>query len=330
MMTRDQVEAGVSTAGGAPRPSISDECGGGIVVTGPISITGASGQVGSALQRRLSALPNEVRPLGRGDDLAAAFRDATAVVHLAGTLRPQRPNTYVEANLRTVERTVAALAGSSVERIIFLSYVGASEASPNAYLRTKAEAEDVLRHAGRDAVIFRCTHIVGPPGEPGPTVTAMTSQHGRPVWVLGSGKQRVAPVYREDVVDAIVAALDGTACHGRFDLAGPEEMTMDDLVRVVNGGPVRLRHLPPFVARTLAHADPSLTPELVDILLADSLGDQVRAVRAFGLERRRLGDIYLPRESVVPRARIGERPDVAADRTTHDRNAPTRTRRRAR
>jgi uncharacterized protein YbjT (DUF2867 family) len=261
-------------------------------IAGPIAITGASGQVGTALRRRLATFPNEVRALGRVDDLEAACRDATAVVHLAGTLWPKRPDTYEDANLRTVERTVAALDGSSVERVVFLGYVGADRRSENSYLRAKAEAETLLHDCGRDYVVFRCTHIFGPPEDPGPMVRALLAKADRPVWVLGDGAQRVAPVFRDDVVEATLAALHPSAYHGRFDLPGPEEMAMDDFVRLVNCGPVRLRHIPPRVAPALAHAAPGLTPELVDILVRDSVGDQIRVDRAFGLERRSVSDLY--------------------------------------
>ena len=259
---------------------------------GPIAITGAGGQVGRALVRRLAASPNGVRALGRGDDLVAAFRDASAVVHLAGTLRPEWPGTLEDANLRTVAATVDALDRSSVERVVFLSYVGADTRSDNEYLHAKAEAEELLHRTGRDYVVFRCTHVFGPPAEPGPTVSALLADRGRAVWVPGSGTQRVAPVYRDDVVEAIVAALDPTAYHGRFDLAGPEVLTMDEFVDAVNGGAARLRHVPPLIARALAHAAPGLTPEVVEIMLADSVADPTRAVRAFGLELRRVGDVY--------------------------------------
>ena len=74
-------------------------------------MTGASGQVGTLLLRRLSQLPNQVRPVGREDDLAVAFGDTDAVVHLAGTLQPRKPNTYRAANLGTALATAEALAG---------------------------------------------------------------------------------------------------------------------------------------------------------------------------------------------------------------------------
>ena len=260
---------------------------------GPIVIAGASGQVGTALRRRLTAFPNEVRVLARGEDPASTLRDAAAVVHLAGTLRPGRSCTYEQANLGTVGRTVAALEGSSVERVVFLSYVGADPLAENAYLRAKGEAEELLRRCGRDCVVFRCTHIFGPPDDPGPTVSALLARRGHAVWVLGDGSQRVAPVYREDVVDAIVAALDPRTYHGRFDLPGPEETTMDDLARTVNAAGVRLRHVPPRVARALSRAVPGMTPELVDVMLTDSVGEQIDASTArSGLSGGGVSDVY--------------------------------------
>lgn len=261
---------------------------------GPIVITGATGQVGVALRRRLAAGSSEIRALTRQDVSPSAFRDAEAVVHLAGTLRPGRHSTYEQANRGTVEQTVAALAGSAVERVVFLSYVGADPESDNAYLRAKGEAEELLYRSGRDCVVLRCTHIFGPADDPGPTVAALTAWRRHAVWVLGDGSQRVAPVYREDVVDAIVAALDPSTYHGRFDLPGPEELTMDDLVRAVNADDIRLRHVPPRIARTLSRAAPGMTPELVEVMLADSVGEQRRIDRAFGLERRGVSDVYAP------------------------------------
>jgi NADH dehydrogenase len=216
----------------------------GTFLSGPVAITGAGGHVGGVLSRRLAELPNEVRALGRRDDLAGALREADAVVHLAGTLQPLKGNSYEQANVETVRRTVEALPGSSVKRIAFLSYIGADPRSPNDYLRTKGEAESLVAGAGRDAVIIRSTFIYGPPDDPGPS-TAPFIAHGRkPTSVLGSGAQRYAPVFVGDVAEVLVrAALDPSAPTGTFALAGPDVLTVDEFVQVVNGGPVKERHL---------------------------------------------------------------------------------------
>jgi uncharacterized protein YbjT (DUF2867 family) len=271
----------------------------GPLVSGTIAITGASGHVGTALRRRLATLPNDVRALGRDDDIQAEFRDAAVVVHLAGTLRPEPPNSYEEANVRTVERTVAALENSAVDRVVFLSYLGADPGSDNEYLRAKGKAEEILGRCGREVVVLRCSHIYGPAEEPGPMAAAFIAAGGGTVRVLGSGRQRIAPVFREDVVEAIVkSSLDPTAYHGRFDLTGPDEMTIDDFL-ALNGGRAKMRHIHPRFARALAHVVPGLTPALVDILLADSLGDPTRAVRAFGLELRDIDHVYPTRSAAA-------------------------------
>jgi hypothetical protein len=57
-------------------------------------------------------------------------------IHLAGTLQPRKPNTYIAANLGTVQATVAALAGSRVQQVVFLSFAGADPRSANPATRT--------------------------------------------------------------------------------------------------------------------------------------------------------------------------------------------------
>jgi hypothetical protein len=37
-----------------------------------------------------------------------------------------------------------------------------------------------------------------------------------------------------------------------------------------------------------------MTPDLVEVMLADSLGEQRRVDRVFGLERRGVSDVYTP------------------------------------
>jgi NADH dehydrogenase len=259
-----------------------------------VAVTGASGQVGTQLQGRLVRLPNEVRLLGRDDDLAIAFADADAIVHLAGTLQPRKPNTYRSANLDTALATAAALAHSTAQRLVFLSFLTARLDSSNSYLRYKAEAEEALRTSGVPAVIFRCDHVYGPPSEPGPTASAFLAKSGR-VMLLGRGTQRLAPLYRDDVVEAILhAALDRETPNGTFELAGPDVMTADQFLRALNSEPVRIRRIPAPLARMLGHVVPTLTPELVDVLLADAVPteDVAATVRRFGADLHRLADVW--------------------------------------
>jgi uncharacterized protein YbjT (DUF2867 family) len=263
--------------------------------TGALAITGASGQVGTMLGQRLGERPNRVVALNRGDDWSAGVRSAETVVHLAGTLQPKGKNTYESANVDTTRAVARAVEGSGVQRIVFLSYLGADAESSNAYLRSKAAAESVLANTGVPVTVFRCVHIYGPPDRPGPTAGAFIAKGAGPVTVPGTGEQRIAPLYIEDVVSAVLhAALDPEAPPGTFELGGPDEMSMDAFVRGVNRKGVRLLHLPPVLARGLAHVVPSLTPALMELLIADNVTatDPPEIAARFGTDLHRFTDVW--------------------------------------
>ena len=260
-----------------------------------IAITGASGQVGTLLRERLAGTPARVMPLNRSDAWETGIAEADVVVHLAGTLQPQDGDTYESANVETARRVAEACRGKGVSRIVFLSYVGASADSSNEYLRAKAAAEELLLNTGIATTIFRCLHVYGPPEHPGPTAGAFLARRGKTVVIPGSGRQRIQPLYVGDVVSAVQgAALDPGAPAGSFDLGGPEQMSMDDFVRALNGPGVKIRHLPAPLARLGAAVTPSLTPALMDLLLCDNVTDTPAAEMGerFGFAPHRLADVW--------------------------------------
>lgn len=264
--------------------------------TGPVAITGADGHVGRHLQARLTALPNPVRRLKRHDEWAAGIKGAEAVVHLAGTLLPRPPDTYQSANADTVRRLAAALT-DTVNRIVFLSYLGADPESDNPYLRAKGEAEKLIRATGVPGVIFRSSFVYGNPEDIGPSFASYQSRAGKPVSVLGNGTQKLAPIHVGDLTDMLIAAaLSPQTPTGTFEVGGPDIVCLDDLVRRLNPPETRIRHLSPAVARLLARLTPSLTPTLVRVLLADSVpsDDAAETAGRFRVTLRHLPDRAKP------------------------------------
>ena len=254
-------------------------------LTGAVAITGAEGHVGRALQVRLADLPNRVRALGRSDDWEPAIKEAEAVIHLAGTLQPKRPNTYQAANIQTTERVLNAIANSEVRRIVFLSYAGANPDSHNEYLRTKGQAEQLIQQSGVPVVVFRSTFVYGNLDDIGPSFSSYQTTPGGAVSVLGDGSQKLAPIHVEDLAGLLAAAaLDQLTPTGVFEVGGPETFTVDEFVRLINPGEVRIRHIPSLGAELLARFTPRLTPALVGVLLSDSVadGDPVATVSQFG------------------------------------------------
>jgi NADH dehydrogenase len=273
-----------------------------------VVVTGANGQVGHALMARLMGAPLQTVALVQGGQYvhahrllsgslhappsAQALHEADVIVHLAGALRPVHPNTYRSANVHTTQAVAQALRHGRARRAVFLSDVGARESSRNVYLRTKAEAERILAATGREVVVFRCTHIVGPPEAPGPTAQALIAGPTGRVTLLGRGSQLVQPVFVGDVAAAIAASIERGA-PGTYDLAGPDWMSLDELGRLLNQGrDVRLHHLPAALARALAPLWPAWPPALVDLMLRDSVGETEPTLAEFSLRLTSLRELW--------------------------------------
>ncbi|MBI4418771.1 MAG: NAD(P)H-binding protein [Ignavibacteriales bacterium] len=280
-----------------------------------IVITGSNGQVGRTVLQRLldsnaelTTLVRHAAPLRSGKTLVCGLDDprarrsleaADVVIHLAGSLRPKVSDTYYGSNVATAAAVAAAARGSNVKRIITLSYVNANEASSNEYLRTKAQAERVLQETRIPTVIIRSTHIIGPPEDPGPTALALLSQDGEPVKILGNGSNIVAPVFRDDVAEVLVRAVENGR-PGVYEVCGPERMTINELAFLLNKNPnVPVRHLPIRLAMFLSRVIPGLTRPLVEVMTEPCVGDSVAAAREWGVTLHALGPIWnssIPRE----------------------------------
>lgn len=265
----------------------------------PVVVVGASGLVGRALLPLLADRSPEVRAVVRRreaadplralgakvavddlsdpDALAVLFHDAHTLVHLAGGLRA--PD-LEDANRGTVERTLAAAAEAGLRRVLFLSYPGAGPGAANPYLEAKGRAEEAIRGSGLQHAIVRATHVYGP-GSPWLDETAGAARRRM---VLGSGGQRLAPVFVEDVAAVLAAADDrATETAGTFGLEGPDTVTADELADLL-AGPRRRLHARAGgpVSRALGRRVP---PHVLEVLAADSRADAPDAAAEFGVDR---------------------------------------------
>ena len=278
----------------------------------PVVVTGASGGIGGVLVPMLVER-GEVRALLRnaaGADalraagakvavadladtatVATAMQGAHTVIHLAGGLSLADDDAYGPVNLGTARDALEAATEADVTRFLLLSYPGASPDSPNAYLRAKGLAEEAVRESGLEHLILRSTHVYGPRQA---WLDGMRAAASRPVaaTVVGTGRQRIAPVYVEDVARALVAGDDRVgAVEGTFGLQGPEEVTADELVDLLAGRRRRKVHLAPGAARGAARLmGQRLSLTMLEILAEDSLADARDAASELGLSLTALRD----------------------------------------
>ena len=268
---------------------------------GPVAIAGADGHLGRWLAGRLGELGIEVRPIPREGDAAAAIAGCVAVAHLAGALNPEKPNTYELANVGTVRRTVEGIAAAGgVQRIAYVSYVGANPSSRNAYIRTKGEAEELIRGCEAEATILRSPLIIGEPSRPGPTAEAFLATDNKPIRALGDGRQLVAPIYAGDLVSMLVSVATGEGPAGTFELGGPETMPVDDLIHLINHPDISVRYTPVLAAAAAVPFSRQLTSALVGVMGSDSvpIDNPHEAAAAFGVE-------LTPIDTVWPQVPLG-------------------------
>jgi len=135
--------------------------------------------------------------------------------------------------------------------------------------------------------------IIDPPEPPSRIDTLFMPQNGKAVPVIGNGRQRMHPVYRGDVVAAILAALE-KGRPGVYELSGAEEMTINRFIQLVNLDPdVKIAQTPGWLARLLSRFVKGLSPTFVDIMLRHTDSPYEPATyREFGIEPSSITGIW--------------------------------------
>jgi NADH dehydrogenase len=230
-----------------------------------ILLIGGTGFLGGALAHRLASAdfslllptrrPERVRhlavlPTARivaadvHDDatLARLMAGQDAVVSLVGILKGDFRRAHAELPGKIARAATAA----DVPRLLHVSALAAAADAPSDYLRSKAAGEAALRAAYPAATLFQPSVIFGR-GDSFLTLFAGLLRLA-PIVPLACADARFQPVWVEDVVSAIVAALDRPESRGQtYPLCGPREYTLRELVAYageVSGHPRPIVGLP--------------------------------------------------------------------------------------
>jgi NADH dehydrogenase len=211
-----------------------------------------------------------------------ALRGVDTVIHLAASNRDQPRGSIEEINGIATWRMVEAAERLGAERFIFFSVLGASSYHRARLFRAKALAEQAVREARLDSTVFAASIVYAPNDRWLALLERMALLPLVPV--SGNGRALYQPIWAEDAADCVIACLNAppaeqdskrtgsaetalgrsrssavrvgnSADHRRFELAGPDTLSRDEIVRVVLGSMNRSRplvHLPtPIVSRTL-------------------------------------------------------------------------------
>ena len=167
------------------------------------------------------------------EQLAKAMRGCEAVVNLVGVLHDGRGRaSFREAHVELARKVVEACRRSGIRRLLHMSALNADPAGPSDYLRSKGEAERIVRESGLDFTIFRPSVIFGLEDRFLNLFAGL--QRVFPVMFLGSPNARFQPVYVIDVALVYAESLKRLDSFGRsYDLVGPKAYTLRELVEYV-------------------------------------------------------------------------------------------------
>jgi NADH dehydrogenase len=237
----------------------------------------------------------DVREAG---DLETAVRGVEVVVGCqqfpnSPIENPRRGNTFEEVDAKGTENLVRAGREGGVKRYVYLSGAGASPDAPYHWFRAKWRAETAVRESGLLYTIFRPSWVFGPEDKALNRFLGL-SRFLPFVPLIGSaGKQRLQPVFIDDVGRAVAEALvHPTADNQVFEIGGPEVLTMKEIVGAaleVSGRRRLLLSAPKPVMKLAASVlqftpGRPLTPDAVDFITMDALADPTRAELTLGIK----------------------------------------------
>jgi uncharacterized protein YbjT (DUF2867 family) len=229
------------------------------------------------------------------ESLRRAVSGVEAVVHLVA-IRQGKPEQFQRVMIEGTRNLLEAAREEGIRRFVLMSALGTSEETKDLvpYFNAKWTEEQDVKGSTLEHVIFRPSFIFGRRG--GILPTFMKLARLAPVTgIVGSGKQRIQPIWIDDVAAYFAAAIDKPEAADRtFELGGPDVVTWDELwqrIRAVLG--IRRRptmHLPTALMRIPAAVTerlPGNIPLTRDLLTMLEAGDNVvtndDAVRTFQL-----------------------------------------------
>jgi len=218
------------------------------------SVIGIGRNIGPAARRIPAAtwIAQDIAELSAPERWTPLLSGVDAVVNAAGVLQDSPRDDVTALQSVAMGALFTACTEAGIRRVVQISAATASREAPTAFLRSKAEADAALSESDLDWVILRPGVVFGPQAYGGTAL--LRGLAGFPIFIpLLAGTQPIRTVHVDEVVDAVVRALDGKVPAGRiYDLVEPEPHTLREVVLAIRSwlgfAPARVIPMPRWLA----------------------------------------------------------------------------------
>lgn len=274
-------------------------------------VTGAGGFVGGRLLRALADEPVRIRASVRDREgfaapadvrleiveadlrdegsLLAAVRGVDTAYYLVHAM--EAAGDAAERDRRSARAFAEAATDAGLRRIVYLGAIGYDpEGDVSEHLSSRHEVEELLAPSVPEFVAVRAAMVVGAASASFRTLVQIVDRLpvlGMPSW----RSARSQPIAVDDLIGCLVAAR--TVPPGRYDVAGPDTLTLEQLTEVIAeilGKPHRAVPVPisvpaveGAVAATVTDGDRALITALLESLRDDPVTDANAIERVFGV-----------------------------------------------
>jgi NADH dehydrogenase len=233
------------------------------------------------------------------ESLNGVLGNADFVVHLVGIIEERGNATFKSVHVDGTANLAAEAKRAGVRHFFYQSALGADRNSWSGYLRTKAEAEDMVRSMGLNHTIFRPSLIIGP--WDGFTRKLVDMIKLSPVLAIpGEGKAKFQPVYIRDWLKCINRVIENPEQFiGTYDIGGPEHLSYREIVETLSTEmgrrkfsvsiPMGLMRLGASILEKVLPAPP-VTSDQLRLLEQDNICDLNAVDKHFGLKPTRYAD----------------------------------------